>query len=130
MHVFVYGTLVDPLRLDDVLGHRHRGERLRARLDAYQRVLAPGFEFPFIIPARGAAVDGILVMDLSPADVDALDAYEDLRQGTYERKAVEVDVWGCGPRPMGVMAQTYVGGAALRRLNDEVAAQPTPSTAY
>lgn len=121
MHVFVYGTLVDPLRLDEVIGHRHTGERLRARLSGYRRQFAVGFDYPFIVPVQQAGVDGILVMDLSAADVETLDAYEQVDQGTYERKAVEVDVWGCGPLPMRLEAQTYVGGARLAALSEQVA---------
>jgi gamma-glutamylcyclotransferase (GGCT)/AIG2-like uncharacterized protein YtfP len=115
--VFVYGTLVEPARLETVLGHRHLGERLRARLAEYRRVRVPEFEYPFIVPSRGAAVDGILLMDLSPDELETLDAYEELDQGTYLRTGVEVEVWGCGPRTMRVGAQTYVGGAALVRLS-------------
>jgi len=112
-HVFVYGTLVDPAVLDGVLGHRHLGERLRARLPGYARRTSPGFDYPYIVPSPDAAVDGILVLDLSTADVEALDAYEDVGVGTYARRRVAVEAWGCGPHALRVEAHTYVAGAAL-----------------
>ena len=114
-HVFVYGTLVDPAVLDGVLGHRHLGERLRARLPGYARQTSPDFAYPYIVPSPDAAVDGILVLDLSTADVEALDAYEDVGVGTYARRRVAVEAWGCGPHALRVEAHTYVAGAALAR---------------
>jgi hypothetical protein len=112
-HVFAYGSLVDPRCLDDVLGHRHAGERLPARLNGYERISAPDYAFPYIVAAEGRSVEGVLVMDLSPYDIEALDRYEEVGQGVYEREAVEVEVWGCGPRTLRLQAQTYVAGAHL-----------------
>jgi hypothetical protein len=112
-HVFAYGSLVDPLCLDDVLGHRHRGERLRARLDGYRRVSIETYEFPFIVAAPESSVEGVLLMDLSPADMHAVDGYEDVDIGTYVRERVEVEVWGCGPRTLRLQAYAYVGGQGL-----------------
>ena len=116
-HVFVYGTLVDPAKLDEVVGHRHQGERLRARVHGYRRVLADGYEYAFLVPQSDASVEGVLVMDLTAADLVALDAYEDVDGGVYERLAVDVEVWGCGPNAMHVGGcSTYVGGPHLRAL--------------
>jgi gamma-glutamylcyclotransferase (GGCT)/AIG2-like uncharacterized protein YtfP len=112
-HVFAYGSLVDPLCLDDVLGHRHQGERLRARLDGYRRISTLAYEFPFIVAAPGSSVEGVLLMDLSPADMRTLDRYEEVDTGTYARERVEVEVWGCGPRTLRVQAYAYVGGPEL-----------------
>jgi gamma-glutamylcyclotransferase (GGCT)/AIG2-like uncharacterized protein YtfP len=114
-HLFAYGTLVDPRRLDDVLGHRHQGERLRARLDGYRRVLVQTYEFPCIVAAPGSSVEGVVLMDLSPADMQTLDRYEEVDIGAYVREQVEVEVevWGCGPRTLRLQAHVYVAGERL-----------------
>jgi len=112
-HLFVYGSLVDPRRLEDVLGHPHPGERLRARLAGFTR-MAPGeLTYPFIVADPGARVDGVLIMNLSPYDMQVLDRYEEIEAGMYRRELVEVEAWGCGPQTMHVQAYTYVGGPAL-----------------
>jgi len=114
MSLFVYGSLVDPRRLDDVLGYRFGGERLRARLPGFERVTGEGFDYPFLVERASAFVDGVLILDLSPTDLDVLDRYEEVDEGLYRRIPVEVETWGCGPRPAYLPAQTYVGGARLR----------------
>jgi gamma-glutamylcyclotransferase (GGCT)/AIG2-like uncharacterized protein YtfP len=113
MHLFVYGSLTSPRRLDEVLGRAHRGERLRARLRDYRRLWAHDYDYPFLVPAAGAWTDGVLVMDLSESDAQRLDEYEEVDQARYERRPVEVEVWGCGPGTRLVAAETYVAGPAL-----------------
>src|SRR5579859_3035980 len=98
-HLFVYGSLVDPRCVDEVLGHRHTGERLRAQLNGYQRVASDEYAYPFIVESSDAFVDGIVLMDLSPSDFEALDEYEETATDAYQRALVEVEAWGCGPRP-------------------------------
>jgi gamma-glutamylcyclotransferase (GGCT)/AIG2-like uncharacterized protein YtfP len=112
-HLFVYGSLVDPERLEQVLGRRHGGERLAARLDGFQRVASAWYPFPYIVKAAGERVDGVLLMDLWPNDVAALDAYEEVAQGMYRRQDVHVQAWGCGSRPIRLPAQAYVAGPRL-----------------
>lgn len=112
-HVFAYGSLVDPRCLDEVLGHRHAGERLAARLDGYERMVTAACPFPYIVAAPGQSVDGVLLMGLSAYDIHALDRYEEVERGIYERRLVEVEVWGCGPRTLHLQAQTYVAGPGL-----------------
>lgn len=112
-HLFAYGSLADPRRLDDVLGHRHRGERLRARLDGFERITTAAYPFPYIVAAHGRSVDGVLLMDLSSDDLEALDRYEETDQGTYQRQSVDVEAWGCGSQTLRLQAHTYVAGAAL-----------------
>jgi gamma-glutamylcyclotransferase (GGCT)/AIG2-like uncharacterized protein YtfP len=112
-HLFAYGSLVDPLCLDEVLGRRHGGERLRARLDGFERISSAGYPFPYIVAAHGRWVDGVLLTDLSADDVEALDRYEEVDQGMYQRQRVEVEAWGCGPRTLRLQAHTYVAGQAL-----------------
>jgi gamma-glutamylcyclotransferase (GGCT)/AIG2-like uncharacterized protein YtfP len=113
VHLFVYGSLVDVHTLDQVLGRRHAGERFAARLEGYERTRLDTYAYPFIVAAPGRYVDGVLVMDLSPIELEALDEYEDVDTLVYERQAVEVEVWGCGPRTIRLPAQTYLGGPAL-----------------
>ena len=111
--LFVYGTLVDPRCLDEVLGHRHVGERLRAQLVGYQRRAEAGYPYPFIVAADHGVVDGVLILDLSPQDMRTLDRYEDVEDGVYQREVVEVEAWGCGPGTPVFQAYTYVAGPAL-----------------
>jgi hypothetical protein len=113
LHVFAYGTLVDPRCLDDVLGHRHTGERLRARLLGFQRKTSPDYPYPYIVAAADHSVDGVLIMDLSPDDLRLLDLYEEVDAGTYRREPVDVEVWGCGPTTLRVQACVYVAGPGL-----------------
>jgi gamma-glutamylcyclotransferase (GGCT)/AIG2-like uncharacterized protein YtfP len=115
-HLFAYGSLVDPRCLDEVLGHPHSGERLRAQLVGYTRVAAGDFAYPFIVASPGARVDGVLIMDLSPYDVHLLDRYEETETGMYRREVVEVEAWGCGLQTQHVQAYTYVAGPALIEL--------------
>lgn len=115
MHLFVYGTLTDPRCLDDVLGHRHQGERLSARLSGYARVTGE-FPHPFVVEQPGHWVDGVLIMDLEADDVVALDRYEDVDEGVYCREHVHVDVFGCGPRALRRAADVYVAGPRLKAL--------------
>jgi gamma-glutamylcyclotransferase (GGCT)/AIG2-like uncharacterized protein YtfP len=112
-HVFAYGTLVDPRCLDDVLGHRHAGERLRARLRGFQRITTGAYPYPYIVADAEHAVDGVLVMDLSPEDLRLLDQYEEVDAGMYLREPVEVEAWGCGPSTWRVQACVYVAGPRL-----------------
>jgi gamma-glutamylcyclotransferase (GGCT)/AIG2-like uncharacterized protein YtfP len=114
--LLAYGTLVDPRCLDGVLGRRHAGERLRARLVGYQRMASDSYPYPFIVASRGGVVDGVLVLDLTPNDLAALDLYEEVAEGVYRRELVEVEAWGCGPRTWHTQAFTYVAGAALAPL--------------
>ena len=112
-HLFVYGSLVDPRCLEDVLGHPHPGERLRAQLAGYTRIAADAFPYPFIVAAAGARVDGVLISDLSPYDMQLLDRYEEIEAGMYRRELVEVEAWSCGPQTLHVQAYAYVAGPAL-----------------
>jgi gamma-glutamylcyclotransferase (GGCT)/AIG2-like uncharacterized protein YtfP len=112
-HLFVYGSLVDPRCLDDVLGHRHPGERLEARLAGYRRVTNPRYGYPFLVADATSRVDGVLLMDLSPYDLDVLDRYEEIASGVYRREPVQVEAWGCGARPIYLQADVYVAGPAL-----------------
>jgi gamma-glutamylcyclotransferase (GGCT)/AIG2-like uncharacterized protein YtfP len=112
-HVFAYGTLIEPGLLDTVLGHKHLGERLAARLVGYERVSVPTYPYPYVVPSPGASIDGVLLMDLSAYDMQALDRYEEVESSVYRREAVEVEAWGCGPRSIYVQADVYAAGQQL-----------------
>jgi gamma-glutamylcyclotransferase (GGCT)/AIG2-like uncharacterized protein YtfP len=112
-HLFVYGSLVEPRCLDEVLGHPFMGERLRARLAGYARVASEAYAFPFIVQVPDGWVDGVVIMDLSRFDLDTLDRYEDVEAGIYRREPVEVEAWGCGRQPLRLQAHTYMAGPAL-----------------
>lgn len=111
--VFAYGSLIDPARLDEVLGHKHLGERLAARLEGYRRAVSPSYPYPFAVAAPGQAVEGVLITELSTDDLTLLDRYEDVDAGVYQRAPVEVEAFGCGPRLMRFQADVYVAGPAL-----------------
>jgi gamma-glutamylcyclotransferase (GGCT)/AIG2-like uncharacterized protein YtfP len=111
--LFAYGSLVEPGCLDGVLGYRHLGERLRARLTGFQRITSATYPYPYIVEATGQYVDGVLLMDLSPSDMQVLDRYEEVDAGIYRRQLIEVETWGCGPQPMRLKAHAYVAGPAL-----------------
>jgi gamma-glutamylcyclotransferase (GGCT)/AIG2-like uncharacterized protein YtfP len=128
-NLFVYGSLADPRRLDDVLGYRFGGERLRAQLHGFFRARVDAYEYPFLMPREGGVVDGILIYGLDLRDMAVLDRYEDVDSGFYSRTRVQdVEVWGCGPHPMQVVAEAYVAGPALLKLTGLQAAQAGPST--
>jgi gamma-glutamylcyclotransferase (GGCT)/AIG2-like uncharacterized protein YtfP len=112
-HLFAYGSLVDPRCLEEVLGHAHSGERLRAQLVGYERKTEDVFPYPFIVAASGGCVDGVLVMDLSTYDMQLLDGYEEIETGMYRRQLVDVEAWGCGLQTLHMQAYTYVAGPGL-----------------
>jgi gamma-glutamylcyclotransferase (GGCT)/AIG2-like uncharacterized protein YtfP len=111
-HLFVYGTLLEPSQLARVLGHPHDGEVLRARLEGFRRVTT-GYAYPYVVPDHMASVDGLLIMDLGREDLRRLDEYEDVADEVYRRVPVDVEVWGCGPRPARLQAETYAAGPGL-----------------
>ena len=120
-HLFAYGSLVDARCLDDVLGRKHEGERLRACLRGFERQTAASYPFPFIVRADGGTVDGVLVTQLAPCDIAVLDRYEEVDCGVYRREVVEVEAWGCGPQPLRFRAFTYIAGPTLRTLTRSTA---------
>lgn len=113
--LFVYGSLTDPRRLDEVLGRRHRGERFAARLAGFERIV-DRYAYPYLVARPGAQVDGVLLLDLTSADLARLDRYEEVADGIYRRELVEVEAFGCGSRPARVRAYVYVAGPRLAHL--------------
>ncbi len=117
MELFVYGSLKDPARLDEVLGRRYRGARVPARLDGFQRLRSADYAFPFLVPAEAARVDGLLLVELSEDDLAAIDLYEEVDQNRYRRATVTVTVGALDDAPGSrtLTAQTYLAGPALAR---------------
>jgi gamma-glutamylcyclotransferase (GGCT)/AIG2-like uncharacterized protein YtfP len=111
--LFAYGSLVDPDCLREVLGHEHLGERLRAQLAGYQRLLCAAYSYPYIVEALGRVVDGVLLTNLTAYEMEMLDHYEEVGAGMYRRELVEVEAWACGPQSLRLRAHTYVAGPAL-----------------
>lgn len=101
MHLFAYGTLMDPATMARVAG-RVPGTPEPARLHGYRR-RDTRFGYPAIFPAPGAVVEGVLWRGLTPAELARLDEYED--EGlAYTRTLVTVQA-AAGP----VQAWVYVG---------------------
>ena len=88
--LFVYGTLMDEERLEQLTGRRF--PRRRARLEGFARILA-GHGYPTIVPQASARVEGVLVEDVDAASLAALDVYEDAGR-LYARRPAEVLVDG------------------------------------
>jgi gamma-glutamylcyclotransferase (GGCT)/AIG2-like uncharacterized protein YtfP len=124
----VYGSLVRPGVLNSVIGRPHEGERLRARILDYQRIVSPLYDYPFVVPQAGAVTEGVLIMDLTEPDFRALDEYEDVEQSVYERVSVDVSCLGCGPTEMLASASLYVAGPALLAQVGDDQAGPAPQS--
>ena len=88
--LFVYGTLTDEERLEQLTGRRF--PRRRATLEGFARVVA-AHGYPTIVPQAGARVEGVLVEDVDAASLAALDVYEDAGR-LYARRPAEVLVDG------------------------------------
>src|SRR5229473_2228585 len=83
--LFVYGTLMDEERLEQLTGRRF--PRRRATLERFARVVA-AHGYPTIVPQAGARVE-----DVDAASLAALDVYEDAGR-LYARRSAEVLVAG------------------------------------
>jgi gamma-glutamylaminecyclotransferase len=94
MDAFVYGTLRDPKRARELLGHADFGPD--ARLVGLQRV---GGRYPTLAPG-GETVGRILRLD--EGNIETLDDYEGVDRGLYVRVRVPVGDEGEG-------CWTYVG---------------------
>jgi gamma-glutamylcyclotransferase (GGCT)/AIG2-like uncharacterized protein YtfP len=102
INLFVYGTLMDPQRAAALTGKQFA--RVEAALLGFAR-LESDLGYPFILPSPGAVVPGILLIDIDPASLYRLDAYE-AEGDLYRRQTVEVLV-----ADKSMPAMTYVGHA-------------------
>jgi hypothetical protein len=82
--LFVYGSLLDPILREQIIGRRVT--TLPATLQDYEVGRARYF---FIRKHLGMSTPGLLLLDLTPADFQLLDRYEDLPR-LYTREEVEV----------------------------------------
>ena len=97
--LFVYGTLLDEARLRSIVGRLFAS--VPARLDGFRR--EPGAAgYPTVVPCPGESVTGLLLHDVDPDALRALDAYEDEGR-LYARQPATVHVDG-----RAVACQLYV----------------------
>ena len=99
-HMFVYGTLMDPARVEALTGRRFA--RVVALLEGFERIESDA-GYPYILPKAGASISGLLLKDLDATSLTRLDEYE-AEGNLYLRQVVEVRVAG---QP--VHAMTYIG---------------------
>ncbi len=100
LHLFVYGTLMDPQRVTALTGKSFA--RVEATLSGFAR-LASNLGYPFIVPRPDAVVHGLLLTNLDPISLHHLDTYE-AEGDLYVRQVVDVCVANTSVRAM-----TYVG---------------------
>lgn len=72
--LFVYGTLRDEARVQEVVGRRLPSRP--AVLEGYCRMLDASIGYPVVHPLTGASVDGKLLEGVDDGIFAALDAYE------------------------------------------------------
>lgn len=106
-HVFAYGTLMCADVMRAACGGLPAAEP--AQLPGFSRHPVAGEDYPGIVEAEGARVDGLLYRDASPEQLARLDAFEG---DQYRRETVCVRL----PDGSSVAAQTYVFVAQLRHL--------------
>ena len=87
MLAFVYGTLRDRGVLNAVLGH-DAAIASPGWIDDHAALLAKGHHFPMLRPLDGARAEGLLLTNLTDADITALDAFEG---ETYQRQPMTVE---------------------------------------
>ncbi|CAJ1957632.1 unnamed protein product [Cylindrotheca closterium] len=86
--VFVYGTLSSPQVVETLLGRPLSVESFPpAILDGHSRHPVKGFVFPAMISNPTKQVNGLLIEDLTPKELELFDWFE---SDEYIRKVVEV----------------------------------------
>jgi gamma-glutamylcyclotransferase (GGCT)/AIG2-like uncharacterized protein YtfP len=90
--LFVYGTLQDADILSAVLGRPTDMTSLRpATAPGYRAVAYPGRVYPALVAAAADNAPGLLLEDLSEADIALLDAFEGEE---YGRQTIAVNAGG------------------------------------
>lgn len=92
LNVFVYGTLMFPEVAKRVAGIVQAGHR--ATLGGYRRFEAKTRErgnYPAIVPMEDATVEGLIYLNLSPVQLEQLDAFEFVEGQLYSRKTASVE---------------------------------------
>jgi gamma-glutamylcyclotransferase (GGCT)/AIG2-like uncharacterized protein YtfP len=82
--LFVYGSLLDPMRRQEILGRQV--DTVAATLADYEVGRARYF---YVARRPGIKTRGLLLLNLTPRDFEALDRYEEIPQ-LYTRNKVEV----------------------------------------
>ncbi|MFV0436575.1 MAG: gamma-glutamylcyclotransferase family protein [Desulfopila sp.] len=85
MHLFAYGTLMEPQIMRQVAGCVLQG--VATTLHDYVRYGVRGEQYPGVVERPGSRVDGIAYLDVPAAAVQRLDRFEGKM---YSREAVEV----------------------------------------
>lgn len=85
MHIFTYGSLMFSEIWQRVVSGDYRSAPALAH--GYARYAVLGATYPGMIARPGAAVEGVLYVDVSAQDVAALDLFEG---GEYRREQIEV----------------------------------------
>ena len=103
--LFVYGTLMSEELLQSLTGRRF--PRCPATLEDYTRIFPHELRgYPHIVPRQGERVTGVLIENVDPTSLRALDAYED--EGRfYLRRPIEVTARG-----ERVACETYLANLA------------------
>lgn len=98
-NVFVYGTLMEPRIITEVIGRTPEGHP--AVLRGYRRSCLEGELYPGIQPDESAQIEGLVYPNLAPDEVQSLDRFEgDL----YQRSTVTVSPSHAEP----VQVEVYV----------------------
>ncbi len=112
-HVFTYGSLMFAPVWRRVVSGDYRA--LAARLPGFRRQRVRGELYPSLEPLAAeedplaAAVDGVLYLDVSAADLDALDAFEGEDYRRIETPLLVGEQIPGGPAPGTVLvANTYL----------------------
>lgn len=108
---FFWGTLRHPPLLRAVLGRD--AATLPATLPGWHAAAVDGHDFPTLVPAPGAAAQGVLVADLTAADRARLDFYE----GGFGYAAQPLPVRGADGQT--VTAQVFLDGGGGHAPGDD-----------
>jgi hypothetical protein len=102
LRYFFYGTLMDTVVLDTVIGRRvPPSDRSGAVIAGFRRVYRAGAWYPILLPDPDGLVDGVLVSGLTPADAARLAAFEGNEYGVAERPVIPA-------RGQGVLAKVFL----------------------
>jgi Gamma-glutamyl cyclotransferase, AIG2-like len=89
--LFVYGSLLDPVRREEIIGRRI--DTMPATLHDYELGRARYF---YVRKSLGISTAGFLLLNLTPRDFQTLDLYEEIPR-LYTREKVEAFDQSCNP---------------------------------
>ncbi len=92
MALFVYGELCKPAVLVEILGRVPPAAP--ALLRGYRRESNPATGYFRAVRHADAVIAGLVLQDISTADLEALDRYEDVAGGEYERVEADAELIG------------------------------------